>query len=47
MQEGTKKTTTQVLNMIQKLPETVIIHLKKVGEDQWRFAQGSKRQVGE
>ena len=40
MSEGTKTTTTQVLNIIQKVPGTVIY--LKVDEEQWKIAQGSK-----
>ena len=35
----TKRTTTQALNIIQKVPETVI-HLK-ADEERWRVAQRS------
>ena len=42
----TKRTTTQALNIIQKVPETAI-HLK-ADEERWRVAQGSinKRHAG-
>ena len=42
----TKRTTTQALNIIQKVPDTDI-HLK-ADEERWRVAQGSinKRHAG-
>ena len=42
--EGTKRTTTQVLNIIQKEPES-IIQLKK-DEEQWKATKRCKRQMG-